>query len=138
MEQIHESVHTSGNAPVVYAGFWKRVLAYLLDSVIIGTAFYMILGYGSIAAMWLYFALMESSKYQATLGKMALNLRVTDLHGNKIGFGRATGRFFGKYLSSLILCIGYLMVAWTEKKQGLHDIMAKTLVIRTKQEPKIV
>lgn len=134
MEQTHEHVShdQTPEKGTLQAGFWKRVLAYLLDSVVIGTAFYMIFGYASVAAMWLYFALMESSKYQATLGKMALNLKVTDMHGNKIGFARATGRYFGKCISSLILGIGYLMIIWTEKKQGLHDIMAKTLVIRSK------
>jgi uncharacterized RDD family membrane protein YckC len=79
---------------------------------------------------WLYYALMESSAWQATLGKKALGLEVTDLQGNRIGFGRASGRFFGKILSALILWIGFIMVGFTEKKQGLHDILAGTLVIR--------
>lgn len=84
---------------------------------------------------WTYFALLESSGLQATLGKMTFGLRVTDLDGGRISFARATGRFFGKYLSSLILCIGYLMVAFTEKKQALHDMLAGTLVIRHKTWP---
>lgn len=129
--QSHEPITTTHSHPA-YAGFWRRVVAHILDNVIIGMALYMVFGYASIAAIWLYYALMESSKYQATLGKMALNLKVTDMSGHKIGFARATGRFFGKYLSSIILCIGYLMVIWTEKKQGLHDILAKTLVVKTK------
>lgn len=81
------------------------------------------------AAQWLYFALMESSSKQATLGKMALGIIVTDMNGNKISFGRATGRYFGKILSGVILYIGYLMVAFTEKKQGLHDMIAGCLVV---------
>lgn len=83
----------------------------------------------SIILQWLYFALMESSKKQATLGKMALGIKVTDLQGNRISFGRATGRYFGKILSGLILNIGYIMAAFTEKKQALHDMMANCLVI---------
>lgn len=79
---------------------------------------------------WTYFAFMESSAMQSTLGKMTFGMRVTDLDGNRIGFARATGRFFGKYLSSLIFGIGYLMVAFTERKRGLHDFLAGTLVIR--------
>jgi uncharacterized RDD family membrane protein YckC len=79
---------------------------------------------------WLYFSLLESSAWQATLGKKALGLEVTDLDGNRIGFGRATGRFFAKIISSIILGIGYLMAGFTEKKQALHDILAGTLVIR--------
>lgn len=82
-------------------------------------------------AGWLYFALMESSARGATLGKMALGLRVVDLNGNRIGFGRATGRYFGKIVSGVILCIGYIMAAFTQQKQALHDIMAGCLVVRT-------
>jgi uncharacterized RDD family membrane protein YckC len=79
---------------------------------------------------WLYSALMERSSKQATLGKMALGIRVTDLDGNRIGFGKATGRYFAKILSALILGIGFLMVAFTQRKQGLHDMLAGTLVMR--------
>ena len=78
---------------------------------------------------WLYFALMESSSKQGTLGKMALGIVVTDLSGNRISFGRATGRYFGKILSGLIFYIGYIMVAFTEKKQGLHDMISSCLVM---------
>jgi len=83
-----------------------------------------------VIAGWLYFALMESSARGATLGKMALGLRVTTLGGDRIGFGRATGRYFGKILSS-ILFIGYIMAAFTAQKQALHDMMAGCLVIRS-------
>ena len=79
---------------------------------------------------WLYYALMESSKQQATLGKMALSLKVTDMSGNRISFGRATGRYFGKILSGAIFMIGYILAGLTEKKQALHDIIANCLVIR--------
>jgi uncharacterized RDD family membrane protein YckC len=79
---------------------------------------------------WLYYALLESSAWQATIGKKALGLTVTDLEGRRIGFGRATGRFFAKILSTLILFIGFFMIGFTGKKQGLHDIIAGTLVLR--------
>lgn len=82
------------------------------------------------AVSWLYFALMESSKQQATLGKMALGLKVTDMNGEKISFGRATGRYFGKILSGMIFMIGYILAGLTEKKQALHDMIAGCLVIR--------
>jgi uncharacterized RDD family membrane protein YckC len=77
---------------------------------------------------WIYEAAMISSDKQATLGKRAVGIVVTDLAGNRITFGRATGRYFGKYLSSLILAIGFIMAAFTEKKQALHDIMAGCLL----------
>jgi uncharacterized RDD family membrane protein YckC len=79
---------------------------------------------------WLYYALLESSSWRATLGKKALGLEVTDLYGNRISFGRATGRFFAKIISSIILFIGYIMAGFTEKKRALHDMIAGTLVIR--------
>ena len=81
-----------------------------------------------VLAEWLYFALMESKK-GATLGKMALGIKVTDMDGNMISFGRATGRFFGKYISGFIFGIGYMMAGFTQQKQALHDILAKTLVV---------
>lgn len=83
----------------------------------------------AIALPWLYEAYMESSSKQATVGKMALGVVVTDLSGRRITFGRATGRYFAKFLSGLTLGIGYLMVAFTERKQGLHDMVAGTLVV---------
>jgi uncharacterized RDD family membrane protein YckC len=81
-------------------------------------------------AWWLYFTLMESSERQATVGKMALGLKVTDMAGERISFARANGRLFGKIVSGLILYIGFMMAGWTERKQALHDIMAETLVLK--------
>ena len=77
---------------------------------------------------------MESSVKRATLGKMALGIAVTDVDGRRITFMRATGRHFAKMISGLILLIGYLMAAWTKKKQGLHDILAGTLVVNKPKE----
>jgi uncharacterized RDD family membrane protein YckC len=82
-----------------------------------------------IVLQWLYFALMESSNKQATLGKLALGIVVTDLNGGRISFGRATGRYFGKIISGMILYIGFIMAGFTDRKQALHDIMASTLVV---------
>lgn len=79
---------------------------------------------------WLYYALLESSSWQGTLGKKALGLEVTDLAGRRVSFGRATGRFFGRIISGLILGIGFIMAGFTERKQALHDILAGCLVIR--------
>jgi|SRR5580704_223551 uncharacterized RDD family membrane protein YckC len=85
----------------------------------------------SMVMMWLYYAWMESSSYQGTLGKMALGLIVTDLEGRRVSFGRATGRYFAKIVTGFIpLGIGYAMAGFTEKKQALHDIIAGCLVLR--------
>jgi uncharacterized RDD family membrane protein YckC len=77
----------------------------------------------------LYYTLMESSKTQATVGKMALSIKVTDVNGAKLDFVKALIRNASKIVSSIILFIGYIMAAFTEKKQGLHDIIAGTLVV---------
>jgi uncharacterized RDD family membrane protein YckC len=131
-----------------YGGFWRRVLAYVIDALVVGlvvtaaravidarfngawpsapAGWYLF----SFAATWLYFALMESSCLQATLGKLGLSMRVTDLRGNRISFARASGRWFAKILSVLFLNIGFLMVAFTPRKRGLHDYVAGTLVCK--------
>jgi len=90
---------------------------------------------------WAYTAGLTSSNLQATLGKKILGLKVVDLNGNRISFGQATGRFFASILSGLILGIGYLMVAFNPKKQGLHDQIAGTFVIKNMpsgQEPPVL
>jgi uncharacterized RDD family membrane protein YckC len=83
-----------------------------------------------IVGQWLYESLLTSSSWQGTIGKKALRLKVVDEAGNRISFARATGRFFAKFLSRLMMSIGYLMIAFTERKQGLHDMIAGTLVKR--------
>ena len=151
-------------AGVRYGGFWIRVVAAIIDVIIVALALaplkiifglggvavngfdthgfhgpltlpYLIFGGGTFALLkltgsWLYEAFMESSCYQATLGKMIFGMKVTDLYGNRISFARASGRHFAKILSGLILCIGFIMVGFTERKQGLHDMIAGTLVRR--------
>jgi Tfp pilus assembly major pilin PilA len=88
-----------------------------------------------IAIYWLYFALQESSAAQATLGKRALGIKVTDEHAERISFARATGRFFGKIISALIANIVFMLAGWTERKQALHDMMASTFVVFRDVEP---
>lgn len=89
----------------------------------------MLLSAIAIVGQWLYFALFESSAMQATPGKRALGLKVVDDEGARIGFGRASGRFFGKIISGAVFYIGFLMVGFSERKQALHDMMANTLVV---------
>jgi uncharacterized RDD family membrane protein YckC len=131
-----------------YAGFWRRVAAFIVDGLLLSVVTVpLTLAFGgydyqadpaaassastlSTVITWLYYALMESSAKQATVGKMALGIVVTDLEGRRIGFGRATGRHFAKILSALIIGIGFLMVAFTQRKQGLHDMLAGTLVVK--------
>jgi uncharacterized RDD family membrane protein YckC len=146
MDQILDAPQPESlNKP--YAGFWIRVAAYLIDVVILWIALFIIALLASIdgnpdlgplgqfinliiAAC--YFGLMESSQYQATIGKMAVSIKVGDRNGNQISILNAFGRYFGKLLSALILLIGFLMVAWDEKNQGLHDKLADTYVFYTR------
>lgn len=79
---------------------------------------------------WLYFAAFESSPWQATPGKKVMGLRVTDLEGRRLSFIRASGRYFGKIISWLLLGIGFLLAGFTEKKQALHDMLAGCLVLK--------
>jgi len=149
-----------------YGGFWIRLLAHLIDHVILGAIaaplffililpailrvineaernrepspelivaivssvlVYIILAF---VGQWLYEALLTSSSWQGTVGKRVLQLKVTDELGNRIGFGRATGRFFAKILSSMFCCVGFIMVGLTDRKRGLHDMLAGTVVMR--------
>jgi uncharacterized RDD family membrane protein YckC len=85
----------------------------------------------AVLLKWLYFAYLESGEKQATWGKQALGLYVTDGAAERISFGRASGRFFAKIISGLIpLGIGYIMAGFTERKQALHDMIAGCLVLR--------
>lgn len=84
----------------------------------------------AFVGQWLYEALLTSSSWQGTIGKRVLRLKVVDEAGNRIGFGRATGRFFAKILSSMFFCIGFIMIGFTERKTGLHDMLAGTRVLR--------
>lgn len=79
---------------------------------------------------WFYYALMQSSAKQATIGKMALGIKVTDVNGERLTFARASLRYFSKILSNLFLMIGYIMAGFTEKRQALHDMIANTYVVR--------
>lgn len=77
-----------------------------------------------------YFAGLHASKWQATVGKRLLGLKVTDLKGSRITFWRALGRYLAMSFLSGILLIGYIIAAFTEKKQSLHDLIAGTIVIK--------
>lgn len=90
----------------------------------------------AILINWLYYALMERSKLQGTLGKLALGIIVVDENGQRITFDRATRRYFAKYLSALVFFIGFIMAAFTQRKQALHDIISNCLVIEKPESPK--
>jgi uncharacterized RDD family membrane protein YckC len=145
--------------PPIYAGFWLRFAAAVIDSLsmfipfcavtLFGMVFVKLLsaarGYdpavgiiivwlaAAIGLTWLYFALLESSPWQATIGKKALGLYVTDIDGNRLTLSRATARTFAKFLSTITASVGYILCAFTKKKQALHDIVTNCLVLRRPQ-----
>jgi uncharacterized RDD family membrane protein YckC len=164
------SPHWLPPAARAFAGFWLRLVACLIDGVllgaVLGAVFVPILllgGFGaalqsmarhdhqpdpaaifafassiaffvaaSVLAGWLYYAYFESSEWQGTVGKKVMNLVVTDLEGNRVSFGRASGRYFARFITKLIpLGIGYILAGITEKKQALHDMIASCLVLRS-------
>ncbi len=137
-----------------YAGFWRRFAAYWIDwFIFFSIELFIAAARGiplaarqsmdpeevakglllSLFIGWLYAAILESSRWQATVGKRAMDIYVTDLQGRRIGFAKASARFFGKLVSALILGIGFIMIAFTERKQGLHDQLAGCLVVRRKE-----
>ena len=133
----------------MYAGFWRRFAAAMLDLLILGVAILvtgvivaLITGprsrasamtdLGSLAAPWLYFALMECSPLRATLGKLAFGIRVVDLRGARLSFLRASARFFAKIFSTLPLALGHLLAAFTRNKQALHDLVTGCVVVDAK------
>ena len=138
------------NKTTQYGGFWRRLVAYFIDYALVyiillclglflglslsslfedetsTEVFSFIVG---ITIFWLYSSLLESSRLQATLGKLLMGMQVTDENYKKISFLKATGRHFSKILSGLLLGVGFLMIGFSEKKQGLHDEIAGTYVI---------
>ena len=137
--------------PSKYAGFWIRAAATVIDGfVIFGISVAGAAAFGAaglltdaapeaaaagyyiawILASWLYYAVCESSSKQATLGKRAVGIVVTDTSGRALTFGRASGRAFAKWLNAFTLGIGWIVVAFSRKKRGLHDFVAGTFVVQ--------
>ena len=150
----------TGDADIVYAGFWRRYAALFIDQLILGLCFYAVIAilavflgfsgafpemsedhlpawwlpayFGAILAYYIaaamYYSFQESSVHQGTLGKRALGIKVVDAQGRRLTRKHALGRWFAASLSYLTMYIGFLMAAFTERKQALHDIVADTLV----------
>jgi uncharacterized RDD family membrane protein YckC len=144
----------AGAAPVArlrYAGFWIRFVAYIVDGIllnvvntIIGLPFgitpfssdvdpakagmVLFVSFIQIVVGILYYTIFVG-KAGATPGKMALGLKIVRSDGSPVGFGRACGRYFSYILSALIFAIGFLMIAFSDEKKGLHDIVCDTRVV---------
>ncbi|MBP2146229.1 putative RDD family membrane protein YckC [Methanofollis sp. W23] len=154
--RLGAAVLQADEEPVEYAGFIRRFVAYIVDALIfVAVSFllimmvFIVLGAFmepsqiisllimiepliyilSFTTFYFYCAYLESSPRQATVGKRALGIAVTDADGERITFGRATGRFIGKQLSGLFFPV-FIIIALTQKKQGLHDMATDTLVVK--------
>ncbi|MEI8403362.1 MAG: RDD family protein [Alcaligenaceae bacterium] len=131
----------------IYAGFWRRFVAMLIDWAILwmpGSVFgwfvdksqwdpgtFVGLDVLQMLVIWtIYFGSLESSKYQGTVGKILMGLKVTDMAGGRISFIRASCRYLAQMASASLAGIGYLMIIWTERKQGLHDLICDCLVVK--------
>jgi uncharacterized RDD family membrane protein YckC len=130
---------------MVYGGFWIRFAAKFVDGIVLGVAnqllalvlapvlgesYYYGLGTLISVALGAAYTTFLLGKYGATLGKMAFGLKVVTADGGKVSYGRACGRHFAEIISSLILCIGYIMAAFDEQKRTLHDRICNTRVIK--------
>lgn len=147
MDQILDSHTTEEHIELEYAGFWIRFVAVFIDGILLMvvqqavslvitgdttfanagspnglvTILNLVIGAG-------YAIGMESSAKQATLGKMAVGIKVGDEYGNRITVGKAVGRYFSKLLSAITLGIGFIMAAFDNRKQALHDRIVGTVV----------
>jgi uncharacterized RDD family membrane protein YckC len=132
----------------VYVGFWKRLGATILDSVALSiilvflgaltgllalilptSVIDFLQSVGSIVVVLLYLPLWESSSSQGSIGKQILGIKVVNKDGKRLSFWRALARFVAKWVSYMIFCMGFLMIAGMDKKRGLHDLIANTYVI---------
>jgi uncharacterized RDD family membrane protein YckC len=143
-----QTVARPGQVGRAYGGFWRRGIAAAIDWALIGVVVSLSIGYHgqlatphstvklvayytlAVAVVWGYFAVMEASALQATLGKLVVGVRVTTVDGQRIGYGRATGRLLAKLLSLALLGLGFVLAGVDARKQALHDKVAGTLVMR--------
>lgn len=154
--------------PIALAGFWRRLAAGAIDAVLCVIGMFLVFVVVQIfvdisilsnrtqvsnleallidlavlimwaIVIWLYFAGLESGPSQATPGKRAMRLIVVDRYGLPVKFGRATGRHFGKLISLACVGVGFFMIGWTAQKQGLHDLMADTRVVRRNHLSRVI
>ena len=156
--QVHRETYVAAPPAMVYAGFWLRLAAFVIDSFIMAFLFFLIAtlypnelmvmpepsahpafvvpqikGPGILVlfvVMWIYYAVFEASPWQATPGKRMVGIYVTDLRGRRLTFGRASLRYAGRKIADFTLFVGYILIFFTQKRQGLHDLLAGTLVLR--------
>lgn len=146
--RVADSIASRRDAPLplpagdaIHAGFWRRCAAYLIDNLVLYIPAVLVLQIPLLGILiyfvgrWAYFALLESSTRQATLGKRALGIVATDSKGQRLSLGHASGRYFAGAISTITLSVGYALAGWTQRKQALHDLIADTCVVFNTVEP---
>jgi uncharacterized RDD family membrane protein YckC len=122
------------NQETIYGGFFRRLLALIIDACILiipcMLAAHIIPFIGAVAVAIMYYPVFDSSPVQATPGRFIMGLRVTQENGERLNFARALIRHLMAYVSGFLLCLGYLMQLFTDKRQTLHDIVAGAIVLR--------
>lgn len=122
-----------------YTGFFKRLCAYLLDSIITYVPFVFVFGlkesydsfaWGTYIALWTAYFVWMTGTYGATIGKMVMRIKVTKENGAKLNYSDALVREIASYLSLIVFCLGFFNIIWDKKKQGWHDKIAKTVVVK--------
>jgi uncharacterized RDD family membrane protein YckC len=124
---------STGEITYELAPFGLRLAARLIDSIIIIIPNSII----PLLPAWLYWAFQQSSESQATIGQKAVKIKVVDIHGDKISFGQATGRFFGHFLNIMTFFLGYFMFFFNAKNQCLHDLLSSCVVVREDEISKV-
>src|SRR5258705_5940523 len=142
-EDVLSTLATTSVIPL-YAGFWRRVAAAFLDALVLVIPVVIVTllikeevlrDLVSVFVGFAYFAGFHSSRLQATPGKKAFGIKVTNQQGERIGFGRAIARHFAIWLSSIVLGIGFLLAGFTRKRQALHDMICRTFVVNVSAQP---
>ena len=137
MSYVEQTQGYSGRASGPRAGFWQRFFAALVDGILVGLVYILLevalKGVGvvvGLVAVFAYYVLLEGGSRGQTLGKQALGIRVIDFDtGGPIGYPRAFVRVIGRWLSAIVIYIGYLWMLWDKEKQCWHDKLAGDVVV---------
>lgn len=119
------------NPDPTYVGFWRRALAYLIDFLILAAigGLLPISTWGEWVLDLIYFVVLPCTNWQATIGKLVVGAKIVDGEGERLSFWRSVGRYFAQFISGIILCIGFIMIAFSAEKRGLHDHICNTYVL---------
>ena len=123
-----------------YGGFFKRLIAFLIDGIVTYIPFALVFGFdqekwsptawGIYLVLWTGYFVWMVGMYGATIGKIAMKLKIVREDSSKVSYSDALVREIASYLSLIVLCLGYLNIIWDNKKQGWHDKIAKTIVVK--------